>query len=125
MEQDEIVYQSGDIIISKTLARFGGVTYPVNGIGSVYVMKPKRVGLFVVGIIAVIIGLALLPSKDSSVAGLVISVFGALMLLAAWRKPHKLMLRTASGDQQAYESTSKNDLFQIKAAIERAVVLRG
>jgi hypothetical protein len=36
MEQDEIVYQSGDIIISKTLARFGGVTYPVNGIGSVY-----------------------------------------------------------------------------------------
>jgi len=123
--QDEIVYNSGNIVISKTLARFGGITYPINGIGSVYVQKPDRAGLIVFGLILIALGLWLANDVNSRIAGFVCAGIGVLIVLAAMGKPHKLMLRTASGDQQAYESTRKRELHEIKAAIEQAVVLRG
>ena len=38
--EDQITYQDGDIIISKTLARFGGVSYPTVGIGTMNRRSP-------------------------------------------------------------------------------------
>jgi hypothetical protein len=38
---------------------------------------------------------------------------------------YKLVLRTASGDQQASEDRNAARLLEIKAAIEQAVVSRG
>jgi Family of unknown function (DUF6232) len=125
MEDDEIVYNAGNIIISKTLARFGGVTYPVNGIGSVYVAKPKRIGLIIFGLIMGAVGLALLRDDKVQGGGIVFIGIGVVLIIVAITKAHRLMLRTASGDQQAYESRSAKELLQIKAAIERAVMLRG
>jgi hypothetical protein len=83
MEQDEIVYSAGNIVISKTLARFGGVTYPVNGIGSVYVAKPKRLGLIIAGLIVGAFGLPLQSAADTRTAGWVMLGIGAFLILAA------------------------------------------
>jgi hypothetical protein len=128
MPDEEVVYQAHDIEISKTLARFKGVTYPINGIGSVRVEKPNRTSGIVIGLILCIIGIIVFaegkPGELNWVA-IAVAVVGALIVMGAINRPYRLMLRTASGDQQAYETTNKGELLKIKEGIERAVVLRG
>jgi hypothetical protein len=117
------IYHTGNILITTTLARFGKTSYPIASIGSVRVDSPDRRGAIVGCIVAAVIALVALGQASgwAVLAGLV-----AVGLLArVFTLPHKLMLRTASGDQQAYESTKLDDVEAVKAAIEKAVTLRG
>src|SRR6187200_1648867 len=120
---DDAIYTAGDILITTTLARFGKTSYPIASIGSVRVDRPDRTGLIVGCIVAVVIGLIALA--QASGWGVLALIVGAALLVRAFAIPHKLMLRTASGDQQAFESTKLDDVEAVKAAIEKAVTLRG
>ncbi len=41
-EPQQFLYKAAGVVITPTLARFGNVTYPINGIGSVRVDPPNR-----------------------------------------------------------------------------------
>lgn len=118
------IFHSGNIEVSKTLVRVGGTSYPVNGIGSVYVRAPKRMGTIITGIILIVLTIPFFGSGQLPIA-FGFAIFGALLIIAAIGRPHVLVLRTASGDQQALRSGDKKLLFAVKSAIEEAVALRG
>ena len=40
---EQPIYYNGAVLITQTLAQFGSVTYPINGIGSVRVEVPSGV----------------------------------------------------------------------------------
>jgi hypothetical protein len=120
MERDEIVYQSGSIVISKTLARFGETSYPINGIGSVFIAAPNRLPYFLAAIFVAVAGVWI---GDQGIwLGFAI---GLLVALAAFGRMYVLILRTASGDQQAMRSCTAKSVSDVKDAIERAVIQRG
>jgi hypothetical protein len=121
--EDEIVFRAGDIEITKTLARFGSTTYPINGIGSVHIEKGNLLGPIAVSAVLLFFGLAEGWPKETW--QWVCAALGVLIGLAAFNWPAKLMLRTASGDQQALESVDMAHLQTVKNAIERAVTMRG
>ena len=123
---DDILFQNGSVVVTKTLARVGGVSYPINGIGSVLVAAPQRAGLIVFTCVCVLLGLSSAVdwnvTKNFSIGCL---VFAAVLALVAYQRPFRLQIRTASGDQNVLESTDRNKLEKIKSAIEQAVVNRG
>ena len=121
---EELVFKSDTVVISKTLAQFGGVTYPINGIGSVRIDAPKRENWYLSGAALILVGLFGLGGDGSW--GLLCILGGAAAIAVGYKfLPEKLMLRTASGDVQAYESVNIDEVKDIKEAIERAVVMRG
>ena len=116
----DIIYNKGGVEISQTLARFGGTSYPIAGVGSVFVTSSYSTGGLIVGILMAFIGVA-----TGKPAGFVFAVIGALLAVASvMRTTNSLMLRTSSGDQLAFTGTLEQ-VSEIKAAIERAVQMRG
>jgi Family of unknown function (DUF6232)/GYF domain 2 len=122
-EPQKFLYKGPGVVITQTLAQFGNVTYPVNGIGSVRVDPPNRQTLIVGGVLIGLLGFAGLGGK-SELAGILI-IGAVICLIAAFRRPYRLMIKTASGDQQAFVSTKRQVLEEMKQAIEKAVVHRG
>ena len=116
--------KSEGIMISKTMARFGNVSYPVASIGAVSISKEKSM-LARLGIVVGLIGLISFFGANKElalgwlVAGIALVVIGNVLIKTT------LMLRTASGNQQAYSSSDKEFVQQLKAAIETAVAKRG
>ena len=62
---------------------------------------------------------------QSNEIGIFLLIVAAVLMLAAYLSPHKLVFRTASGNQQALSSRNKAYLFEVKGAVEEAVHLRG
>ena len=127
---DEIIFNEGSVMITKTLARFGDTSYPVNGIGSVSIDPPRR-GLVI--FLAIALGLFILlifaggadHLRDTMPILMPMIFLDVLLVLAAASRPYRLKLRTASGDQTAMTATSTTNLQRIKVAIEQAVAKRG
>ncbi|BCW88012.1 hypothetical protein sos41_11500 [Alphaproteobacteria bacterium SO-S41] len=118
---DEVIYKKGGIEISRTLARFGSTSYPIAGIGSVFISKEKNTAGIILGVAIMLFGAVSLKN----LWGFGLLVLGiALAIWASRDHTSRLMLRTASGDQQAFEGTVAQ-VAEIKAAIEQAVQLRG
>lgn len=128
-EPQQFLYNALGVVISPTLARFGNATYPINGIGSVRVDPPRRQGLIAGAVI--IGGLGLLSisgdksTESTSALGVIMFLVAIACLIRAFNIPYRLMLRTASGDQQAFVSKKREELEKMKQAIEKAVVQRG
>jgi len=123
---EEVIFQQGSVIVTKTLVRIGNKSYPVNGIVSVFV---RNVGIVwwaaIVGAVAVLIGLANSSGASGTqnmVAGLVI---GGGLIVYALTRPSVLVLKTAGGDVDALVTRDKAFLNDIKTAIEEAVAKRG
>ena len=131
--EDEAVYKAGDVVITKTLARFGSTSYPINGIGSVSIAENSKRGGRVFG--AIICGILTFISFGSFNSadpgpgvtfGVIFTALTAMFVFGAFAGPDfSLMLRTASGDAQALKSKDGGEVQRIKDAIERAVSLRG
>jgi len=122
---EPFLYKDRGVLITPTLAQFANVTYPINSIGSVRVDPPKRKGLLggaaLLGLLGIINAA---PGEGGSIAAILIT--GAVVCaIAAFTRPYRLMLKTASGDQQAFVSTKVDLLQEMKQAIEKAVVQRG
>jgi len=119
MMAEEIIYKAGAATVTRTLVRIGGVSYPVNGIGSVRI-EPSKAVIFIV--LAVLAFLFAMSSSDARGIGIGIACVLALFALNARAK---LILRTASGDQTALTAMRKRALTPVMAAIEQAVSIRG
>ncbi|MGI9408336.1 MAG: DUF6232 family protein [Hyphomicrobiaceae bacterium] len=123
---EELIYQIGDIIVSRTLARFGGISYPINGIGSVFVQKPNRIIYYAIGGALLVAGVFnVITSGGSDKAGAIPVIVGLGLLVIGFTRTFNLVLRTASGDQQALKSRNAGKVINEKKAIEKAVALRG
>jgi hypothetical protein len=116
----ESVFNAANITVTRTLVQIGGASYPVNGIGSVMVIRPSRAGWFFAGGFFVLVGLVLIGS-----VGTYAIILGAALIGIGLLQPHRLMIRTASSNQQALTSRDRNFLHSVKQAIETAVALRG
>lgn len=124
MLTDDVVFRRGDIVVTRTLARFGSVSFPINGIGSVVLEAPtwgRFIGLLVSGLLFILIGCA----HQHETAVTVFAFIGLVSIVRAFLWRTKLVLRTTSGDQQAYQNRSRIAVEEVKAAIERAVTMRG
>jgi hypothetical protein len=115
---DELVFQQNNVSVSKTLVKIDGTSYPINSIGSVFIQEASSLGHYIVAAVMFLIGIA-----SGSLIFMVI-IAGILVILGI-NKKSVLILRTASGDQQALRAKDLRFLGAVKSAIERAVSLRG
>lgn len=114
----EALFQSGDITINRSVAKFGNSTYPIANIGSVTIeSEPRTLAglLFLVGIG----GGIWLGFTAGWIVGLL--VFGLLFFLAM-KVPdkRKLTLKTSSGDVTALSSSDVKLVENVRHAIESA-----
>lgn len=116
---EDVIYEAGGAVVTATLVRIGGVSYPVNGIGSVRIAPSGAAKFFVLAAIAALVGAANPEIRA-------FAFFGAIVLvLVGFSAKAKLVIRTASGDQTALTARRKTALSPIMEAIERAVSIRG
>jgi Family of unknown function (DUF6232) len=120
---EESIFSLGEVNVTTTLVRIGPTSYPVNGIGSVSV-KPRKIK-WKAAIVAALIGFVMIGSKDGAAAGAVVLTIATALAIYALTRPDILVLRTASGDQDALASRDKDLMNKLKAAIEVAVTKRG
>jgi hypothetical protein len=104
---DEALFEGKGVSVTRTMAKIGGRSYPINGIASVAVVSPHRAGGYAGSALLVLFALLFVPFPSE------ISTL------------YSLVFRTACGDQRALSGRNTNDLFGIKQGIEKAVELRG
>ena len=119
---DEVIYQAGNVLITRALAHFGNTTFPINGISSVTLAAPVKGGIFF-GIVWLILFLIIAVAVGE--AAFLILIFPIGFLIHVCRLPHAFIIKTASGDSSAMVSRNVTDLQAVKSAIEHAAVLRG
>lgn len=119
------IYRDSNVQITKTLVRIGQKSYPINGIGSVDIKKPDNESAFGMAILA--FGAAVVAGYNGAEPGVIglLIVVAVIALIVGYGKPSFLVLRTASGDQQALSSKKAEYLLKVKSAIETAVAMRG
>ncbi len=103
MRNDEIVFRSNKIVISKTLAKFGSKSYPINGIGSVYIDGKRSIVFLLLWIAVAIYGLLILVGSRNLVGAGLLAI-GAGMFVFSLKPDFELMIKTASGDQQVFKT---------------------
>jgi hypothetical protein len=113
----DVLFQSGDITVTRSVAKFGNATYPIANIGSVIVESETSIAgaLIIAGIvIGILVGL-----KTNWGFGL--TSFAVLFFLSA-KAPskRKLTLKTSSGDVTALSSHDANLVESVRQAIENA-----
>lgn len=128
--QDDVIFSSGGIVVTKTLAKFPSTTFPINEIGSVTVVEPDRSGKMAAAAILGFIGICFFVAGFSNggacfVVAVVLFCVTAIIYLAAKNLPYTLTIRTASGDSRAMFTTNLQHLLQVKEAIETAATMRG
>ena len=114
----EVLFQSGDIIVTRSVAKFGNSTYPIANIGSVIVADEASgasgwVLLLGVGV-AIWIGIATHWAVGIAVA------IGALVVAARIPGTKKMTLKTSSGDVTALQSKDIHLVESVRNAIEHA-----
>ena len=119
----ENIYSEGNISVTKTLVKVGKTSYPINGIGSVYVYKPNSIVLYVIAGVCIVIAYNAREANPDNVPVLVI--ISVVCIVASFLRQSSLKIRTSSGDQQLLKSRNSKLLESIKSAIEKAVALRG
>jgi hypothetical protein len=125
VDDDEVILRLGNVVVTKTLAKFPSQTFPINGIGSVTLVPPKRGAAIVWAVIFGAIALVSFNAGSDGVgAGIFFLILCGIAALVAFGKSHELFIRTASSDTRAMEGNAKT-LNQIKGAIEKAATIRG
>ncbi|WP_428539101.1 DUF6232 family protein [Rhodopila sp.] len=123
IDNDEMIFRDDKISVSKTLVRAGSSSYPINGIGSVNIVRPNPGGIFF-AVVCAGVTIALATSGSIEGFGMMVGTFITIMAIASGLKV-ALVFRTASGNQQALTSFSSAYLSHVKNAIEEAVARRG
>ena len=72
-----------------------------------------------------LLALSAFGQKDGSGTGALMIAIAIGLVWYAYSRPDVLVLRTASGDQNALSSTDKDLMHKVKDAIEIAVMKRG
>jgi hypothetical protein len=126
-----VLFDQSGVFVSNSRYITGGQTYAMAGVTSVKMSaeQPSRKG----PVIAMILGgLFILGGMDSLIHGNpVVLLFGVLLFaLGLWvfkkRVPiYSVFLRSASGEQRVNQSTVREFIEQIVAALNQAIVTRG
>jgi len=121
--EDTVVFQAGNIHISRTAVRIGEVSYPTNSIRNVFIVAPQPLGWIAAALLALLaaIGLFGVPHFEG-VASLVL-LAGAGLFGVAFVLPYRLMFNTDGNETQALTSRDRDFLADIKKAIEIAVTM--
>ncbi|WOF75231.1 DUF6232 family protein [Parvibaculaceae bacterium PLY_AMNH_Bact1] len=125
---DETIFQQGSISVTKTMATISGTSYPINGIGSISIVKEesKSVFFWIVVVVLALFGWSLLSAGEVLVGLVTLGIASGIgWLLYSAQPKHHLVIRTASGDTQALTSKDMVHLGKVKSAIEQAVAARG
>jgi hypothetical protein len=121
---DDIILTMANVVITGTLAKFGGQTFPINSIGSVTLVAPKIAKMIIYAIVLLIVGVTILGNGGGG-TGVFFVVSSVMVFLMAFSRKHGLLIRTASGDVRAMEHRDQTILGAVKEAIERAGTMRG
>lgn len=123
----QVLFKSNDITVTPTVARFGGVSYQIANIGSVSIFIENRLRTltFVLALVAGVVAIFGLTSpppqdRDAFMIAMFLATVAFFWQAIFWRRKLTLILKTSSGDIQAYETFNRAYIFQIKDAIEAA-----
>ena len=119
---DDVLFSKNNVSVSRTLVKVGGVSYPINGIGSVLIVAPNNKPIYFLGLFCIATGVY--EYSDTILLAILIFV-GFVFMLIGYLQPLTLEMRTASGNQQVLKSQDETYLVSVKEAIEEAVALRG
>jgi hypothetical protein len=120
---NEVILALDTVVITRTLAKFKSQTFPINGIGSVTLLPPKRAGMIIFGSILALLAIGAF-SGGTAGGGMFFLIFAGVVFAIAFSRNHGLFIKTASGDVRAMEGDEKV-LETVKQAIERAATMRG
>lgn len=128
MSTEEVVFLNADNAkVTSARAVIGGKTFAMAGITSVEAKKvlPKR--SYLSGLLAILVGLAVMSNKGSMDVGIAIAAFGGILIWWQMSKTvsYSLMIRTAGGEQNALTSDDEKVIDVIASAITDAIVHRG
>jgi Family of unknown function (DUF6232) len=115
MSEEEVVFQDREVRITRQAARFGAVSYPIEAIGGVFVRAPKTGALMVLAILLLMF--AINAQGRFAIPAFVVAI---VIMVSAYLRPSRLVLRLAGGEKPALESRNRRRLRAIKGAIERA-----
>ena len=118
----ESLYSSGDILVTRTIAKFGETTYTIANIGSVAVKK--KLGPLAVWVLFLGMVLAMYLSVTAGWFAALVVLVGVGLLSTRLPKTQTLTLKTSSGDVTALESTDAALVRNVKSAIENAFSTR-
>jgi hypothetical protein len=121
---DDIILNLANVVITRTLAKFEGKTFPINGIRSVTLVAPRIAKPMIFAVVLLTIGVSMLTNFGSGIGGFFVVSSVALFLIAVSRK-HGLLIRTARGELRAMEHRDQTILGTVKEAIEHAATMRG
>ncbi|MDC1205660.1 DUF6232 family protein [Candidatus Pacebacteria bacterium] len=128
LASEKSFYNSDDVTVTSARLLAAGETYAMSGVTSVKMRKeePSRKGPVVLGVIG---ALFLIPVFAEGEFGGLLWAAVLIGLAAFWWKRKKNMyhvvLRTASGESQAYHSHDETQISGIVEAINNAIVHRG
>lgn len=117
-----VLFSSGAIEISRSIARFGNTSYPIANIGSVSVARTEKSPMMTLGTVIILIGLVMGFTRGLP-WGLVIGCAG-LAIIAFASQELTVTLKTSSGDVQALRTRDAGLASQVKSAIEQAFTMR-
>jgi Family of unknown function (DUF6232) len=137
----QLLFESGDIRITSTVAQFGGTSYQIATIGGVSISqhrtrRPVTVAIFILGAF-IVAGSLLSQHFEMTATGtaarsgqLILSggviMFGAVLLQLVWPgRRYLVIFKTARGDIEALRSRKKDLVVRVKQAIEQAFIARG
>ena len=120
----EVIFTSNDIEVTNTMAKFGDTSYPIANIGSVTLEEDPS---SLLGVAVLLIVGAIIAFFTDAYGGMMWCIIGAVVLgfIGVKLSGKKLMLRTSSGNEQAFASANESLVIEIKNAIEEAVSKRG
>jgi ABC-type bacteriocin/lantibiotic exporter with double-glycine peptidase domain len=121
-----------DVVINRTMAKFGNTSYPITAISSVSAQHRESVNrTFVsIGLVLIIVVLMIGYFEWASwilvgIAGGIIVVITIILSSAFPIRTATLVLTTASGETQALTSRDIAGVEQVKLLIEDAFTARG
>jgi hypothetical protein len=132
----ELLFELNGVRITPHIATFGGTSYQIANVGSVNVVRRKKINPVAVVIFLIGLGTLGVAIVNSRMTGLAEEYFsmavtgvavmlGAFVLQLVWpKRVHVLLLRISSGEVDAFTSRDKEFVFNVQKAIEQAFVVR-
>jgi hypothetical protein len=133
----ELIFELDDVRVTPYIAQFGGTSYQVASIGSVRIVRGKKLNPFALILFVLGVGLFFIAIARSSgspqladanfplaVAAAGVMLASPLLQLAWPGRLYKLLLRIHSGDVEALSSSQAKFVADVKQAIEAAFIAR-
>jgi hypothetical protein len=124
--KDDVLFSGDGVHITRSIARFGTITYQIAAINSVQILSKKAMGALTVPIwiggfvLTVIIAIAY-PGILLTLACTTAFVVGGAFFSNDGAPYYVLLLKTSSGDVQAHTSKNVDAVYGMQDAIIKAI----